>query len=154
MKSNIKGGKINNVAKVKIMLSSNKHKQKFSTDQKSSNYQRTRTNLYQPHGIKKSNEGNLKSISNKVKQAMTTQKFSNGVARPSFKAQTTRAVANLKNNTKSNLKKKEKYKESRLGLLNKSNKYTGVRGLHKPLLGSHPRDGLKRRNQNKTIMNY
>lgn len=107
-----------------------------------------------PQGLVKHNpHKNLKSISHKVKNTLKENKIGSSGSRPSFKPQTTRALNLNNSNQKSTLKQKEKMKISRIGILNKSNKYRGVRGAKTLLLGN-PRDSIKRRSQNKTTMNY
>jgi len=111
--------------------------------------------IYQQSVSKQLKEKNMKSVSNKVKKVFNGQKFANSGSRPTFKPQTTRAIKNINSyNQKSVIKPKDKSKIAKLGHLNKSNKYTGIRGGAKSLIISNPRDSIKRRGQNKTTMNF
>jgi len=155
MKVNQKMSKINNVAKVKICLNSNKEKANLSCESKLSQSSKSKSfKIYQQIMSKKPKERNLKSISHNAKQTSNIQKVPTSDSRPSFKPQTTRTNKHLGSyNQKVAIKPKNRLKISRLGHLNKSSKYQGMRG-GKPLMSSNPKDNIKRRSNNKISINY
>ena len=156
LKINKKINRVNNIAKVKIILNENKAKGNLYNEPKNSLITKSKiSKLYQHSVNKQLTEKNMKSVSNKVKHVLNGQKFANSGWRPTFKPQTTRVIKNLSNsNQKSVIKSKDRLKIGRIRPLNKSNNYTRIRGGTKSLLISNPKDSIKRRGQNKAVMHY